>query len=111
MIGLPAPGTDEDPEYETVFIGRRHEAKLPVLLTALRTSATDAASGCPTLRCRAGSLTATCWEPRSATSTDGLSTVSTEDRQGIADAIAASARYLITTDVDDLAFEDLAGTR
>lgn len=45
----------------------------------------------------------------SATSTEGLVTVSAEDRQVTADAILAGARYLITTDVDDFAFEDLAG--
>lgn len=45
----------------------------------------------------------------SATSTEGLATVSVEDRRVIADAIAANARYLITTDVDDFAMEDLAG--
>jgi hypothetical protein len=42
-----------------------------------------------------------------AVSTAGLATVSDEDRQVVADAIAAGARYLITTDVDDFAFEDL----
>lgn len=31
-----------------------------------------------------------------------------KDRKVIADAIAAGARYLITTDVDDVAFADLA---
>ncbi|MDN5855940.1 MAG: hypothetical protein L0K86_24495, partial [Actinomycetia bacterium] len=45
----------------------------------------------------------------SARSTKGLVTVSAEDRQVVADAIRAGARYLITTDVDDFAFEDLAG--
>ncbi|WP_203335573.1 hypothetical protein [Nocardioides limicola] len=45
----------------------------------------------------------------SARSTKGLATVSAEDRQVVADAIRAGARYLITTDVDDFAFEDLAG--
>lgn len=44
----------------------------------------------------------------SATSTEGLLTVSAEDRQVIADAIQADARYLITTDVDDFAIDDLA---
>ncbi|MFT4084086.1 MAG: hypothetical protein QM638_16030 [Nocardioides sp.] len=44
----------------------------------------------------------------SATSAKGLVTVSAEDRQVMADAILAGARYLITTDVDDFAFEDLA---
>lgn len=47
----------------------------------------------------------------SATSTDGLATVSAGDRQVIADAITAEARYLITTDVDDFALADLAGHR
>src|SRR3954453_21550382 len=45
----------------------------------------------------------------SATTTEGLVTTSVEDRQVMADAIGARARYLITTDVDDFAFEDLAG--
>jgi hypothetical protein len=45
----------------------------------------------------------------SATSTEGLVTASVEDRQVMADAIGTAARYLITTDVDDFAFEDLAG--
>lgn len=44
----------------------------------------------------------------SATSTEGLTTVSEADRQVIADAITTGARYLITTDVDDFAFQDLA---
>lgn len=43
-----------------------------------------------------------------APSTDGLLTGSFEDRQVMADAIHAGARYLITTDVDDFAFDDLA---
>lgn len=45
----------------------------------------------------------------SAKSTKGLATTSVEDRKVMADAIRARARYLITTDVDDFAFEDLAG--
>jgi hypothetical protein len=45
----------------------------------------------------------------SATITEGLVTVSAQDRQVMADAIMAEARYLITTDVDDFAVEDLAG--
>lgn len=44
----------------------------------------------------------------SAQSTKGMVTRTNEDRQVIADAIHAGARYLITTDVDDFAFEDLA---
>jgi hypothetical protein len=44
----------------------------------------------------------------SATSTEGLVTVSAEDRQVTADALLAGARHLITADVDDFAFEDLA---
>jgi len=43
-----------------------------------------------------------------ATSTSGLATESAQDRQVIADAIASRARYLITTDVDDFAFDDLS---
>lgn len=43
-----------------------------------------------------------------ARSTRGLVTKTTKDRKVIADAIAAGARYLITTDVDDFAFADLA---
>lgn len=43
-----------------------------------------------------------------AGSTEGLATKTVEDRQVIADAIAAGAGYLITTDVDDFAIEDLA---
>ena len=42
-----------------------------------------------------------------ATSTDGLRT-HPKDRQVIADAIKAGARYLVTTDVDDFALDDLA---
>lgn len=45
----------------------------------------------------------------SSRSTKGLVTVSVEDRQVVADAIRAGARYLVTTDVDDFAFEDLTG--
>lgn len=44
---------------------------------------------------------------RSAPATSGLLTASPEDRQVIADAVQARARFLITTDVDDFAFEDL----
>lgn len=44
---------------------------------------------------------------KSALSTQGLLTPALEDRQVIADAISAGARYLITTDVDDFASEDL----
>lgn len=44
---------------------------------------------------------------KSARSTSGLVTASVEDRQVIADAIAAKAQYLVTTDVDDFALEDL----
>lgn len=40
--------------------------------------------------------------------TEGLVTSTPEDRQVLADAIRAGARYLITTDVDDFAFNDLA---
>lgn len=43
-----------------------------------------------------------------AQSTEGLATDSGQDRQVVADAIRAEARYLITTDVDDFAFDDLA---
>ncbi|WP_194165031.1 hypothetical protein [Pseudactinotalea sp. HY160] len=43
-----------------------------------------------------------------ATSTEGLVTGTTQDRQVVADAIRAGARYLITADVDDFAFDDLA---
>ena len=43
-----------------------------------------------------------------AQSTEGLATDSAQDRQVVADAIHAGARYLITTDVDDFAFDDLA---
>lgn len=42
-----------------------------------------------------------------APSTAGLST-NIKDRQVIADAIEAGAQYLITTDVDDFAYDDLA---
>lgn len=45
----------------------------------------------------------------SSSNTKGLATVSVEDRQVMADAIRAGARYLVTIDVDDFAFEDLAG--
>lgn len=45
----------------------------------------------------------------SSRSTKGLVTASVEDRKVMADAIRAGARYLVTTDVDDFAFEDLAG--
>jgi len=44
---------------------------------------------------------------KSAPTTDGLLTPAPEDRQVIADAIHAGARYLVTTDVDDFAIEDL----
>lgn len=40
--------------------------------------------------------------------TEGLVTGTAQDRQVVADAIRAGARYLITTDVDDFAFDDLA---
>lgn len=43
-----------------------------------------------------------------APSTTGLVTASPQDRQVMADAIRAGARFLITTDVDDFAFDDLA---
>lgn len=43
-----------------------------------------------------------------ATSTGGLKTEATSDRRVIADAIHAGSRYLITADVDDFAFDDLA---
>lgn len=43
-----------------------------------------------------------------ARSTRGLVTKTMKDRKVIADAIAVGARYLITTDVDDFAFADLA---
>lgn len=43
-----------------------------------------------------------------ARSTAHLVTRPAEDRQVIADAILAGARFLITTDVDDFAFDDLA---
>lgn len=45
---------------------------------------------------------------RSSRNITGLVTASVNDRQVMADAIRAGARYLITTDVDDFAFEDLA---
>ncbi|MCC7076381.1 MAG: hypothetical protein IT198_04575 [Acidimicrobiia bacterium] len=44
---------------------------------------------------------------KAAPSTRGLLTSAPEDRQVIADAISAGARYLVTTDVDDFAAEDL----
>lgn len=44
----------------------------------------------------------------SARGIKGLVTSSVEDRRVVADAIRADARYLITADVDDFAFEDLA---
>jgi hypothetical protein len=44
---------------------------------------------------------------KSARTTKGLLTSATEDRQVVADAIQSGARYLVTTDVDDFAFEDL----
>lgn len=43
-----------------------------------------------------------------AQGTPGLVTGALEDRQVMADAIRAGAKYLITTDVDDFAFDDLA---
>ncbi len=43
-----------------------------------------------------------------ARSTKGLVTKTPKDRQVAADAIRATARFLITTDVDDFALEDLA---
>lgn len=43
-----------------------------------------------------------------APSTDRLATSTVADRQVIADATHAGAHYLITTDVDDFAFDDLA---
>lgn len=43
-----------------------------------------------------------------AASTLGLKTQTVTDQQVIADAIRASARFLITTNVDDFAFDDLA---
>lgn len=42
-----------------------------------------------------------------ARTTDGLLTETPEDRRVIADAIHAGARYLVTADVDDFAFDDL----
>ena len=44
---------------------------------------------------------------KSARTTEGLLTTAPEDRQVIADAIRADAQYLVTTDVDDFAIEDL----
>lgn len=44
---------------------------------------------------------------KSARTTQGLLTASPEDRQVMADAIRAGARYLVTADVDDFAAEDL----
>ena len=44
---------------------------------------------------------------KSARTTDGLLTASDEDRQVIADAIQTRARFLVTTDVDDFALDDL----
>lgn len=43
----------------------------------------------------------------SAPTTEGLLTASAEDRQVLADAVLAGARFLITTDVADFALEDL----
>ncbi|NYE02666.1 hypothetical protein BJY21_003850 [Kineosphaera limosa] len=43
-----------------------------------------------------------------AQSTEGLVTGTVQDRLVVADAIRAGAHYLITTDVDDFAFNDLA---
>lgn len=43
-----------------------------------------------------------------AQGTEGLATGTAQDRRVVADAIRAGARYLITTDVDDFAFDDLA---
>ncbi len=43
-----------------------------------------------------------------AQDTKGLVTGAAQDRQVVADVIRAGARYLITTDVDDFAFDDLA---
>ncbi|MGE3620689.1 MAG: hypothetical protein AB7L84_09520 [Acidimicrobiia bacterium] len=43
----------------------------------------------------------------SARTTDGLLTGTSGDRQVIADAIRADARYLVTSDVDDFATDDL----
>jgi hypothetical protein len=40
--------------------------------------------------------------------TEGLVTSTLGDRQVLADAIRAGAKYLITTDVDDFAFDDLS---
>lgn len=44
---------------------------------------------------------------KSARTTEGLLTTAPEDRQVIADAVRADAQYLVTTDVDDFAIEDL----
>ncbi len=44
---------------------------------------------------------------KSAPSTQGLLTAAPEDRQVMADAISAGARYIVTTDVDDFAPKDL----
>lgn len=44
---------------------------------------------------------------KSAPTTKGLRTPTPEDQQVIADAIHARARFLVTTDVDDFAIEDL----
>ncbi len=43
-----------------------------------------------------------------ARSTEGLLTSTAQDRQVVADAIRAGAQFLITADVDDFAFDDLA---
>lgn len=43
-----------------------------------------------------------------ASGTEGLMTGTAQDRQVVADAIRVGATYLITTDVDDFAFDDLA---
>jgi hypothetical protein len=45
---------------------------------------------------------------KSARTVQGLLTATPGDRQVIADAVEADARYLVTTDVDDFAIEDLA---
>lgn len=44
---------------------------------------------------------------KSARTVQGLLTATPGDRQVIADAVEADARYLLTTDVDDFAIEDL----
>jgi hypothetical protein len=44
---------------------------------------------------------------KSARTMQGLLTATPGDRQVIADAVEADARYLVTTDVDDFAIEDL----